>query len=247
MGKKIADDYESILDSLIEKIGGKECCLKQLLCENDYKSFSHNYKSKNKNKILEKIEKLYEKDYNQKNIVDVEISNTLWNKYIMKFYFYDECNFKFFEYLVKTEEINEISIFDESIDYDEQEDLKTYPKSFYSKLRGGNLLWEKYNRLQEEKNMGKYAAKAQEDNAKFMEKMKKFKFIQEEDSQDLSLKESDDRFFDGNKRYMLDGIFYYKLPNVTGYLTFGEEKDILLEPFFAKLFYEKIVKKLREN
>jgi tRNA splicing endonuclease len=242
-------DYENILETLIEKIGGKEYCLKQLLCENDYRSFSHNYKNKNKKSILEKIEKIYEKnkDYEQINIIDVEISNALWNKYIMKFYFYDESRFRFFEYSVKTEEICEISIFDESIDYDEQEDLKTYPKSFYSKLKGGNLLWEKYNRVQEEKNAEKYIAKAHEDNAKFMEKMKRFKFIQEEDARDLSLIESNDRFFDGNKRFMLDGIFYYKLPDILGYLTFGEKQDILLEPFFAKLFYEKIVKKLRSN
>lgn len=238
--------YENILDSLIEKIGGKEYCLKQLLCENDYRVFSHDYKHKNKKSILEKIEKFYEKE-KQKNIVDVEISHAIWNKYIMMFYYYDNYNFRFFEYSVKTEEIKEIPMFDDSIDYTENEEAKNYSRSFYSKLKGGNLLWEKYERTQEEKNAEKYELKAKEDNAKFMEKMKNFKFITEEESKNFNLTESSDRYFDGNERYLLDEVYYYKLPNISGYMTFGENKDILLEPFFAKLFYEKIVRKIREN
>lgn len=236
--------YENILDTLIEKIGGKEYCLKQLLCENDYKSFVNNYKQKNKSIIFEKIDKFYEND-KQKNIIDVEISNALWNKHIMMIYYYDDCNFRFFEYSIKSCCINEIPIFDESVDYSENEDSKNYTKSFYSKLKGGNLLWGKYNSYNEEKNLEKYELKAKENNEKFMEKMRKFKFIPEDESKDLNLVESNDRYFDGNDRYLLNGIYYYKLPNVSGFMTFEENKDILLEPYFAKLFYEKIVRKLR--
>lgn len=238
--------YEQILDSLIEKIGGKEYCLRQLLCENDYKNFTHNYKKAHKTNIVQKITELY--SVNIENIIEVEIAQSFWNKYIMKLYFYDECNFRFFEYFIKTEEITEVKIFD--YDYDDNDDsdnLKTFPKSFYAKLKGGNLLWEKYDKTQQEKNSEKIAQKSKEENDKFMEKMKCFKFITLSKGKDLNLKESEERFFDGNQRFMLGNIFYYKLPNVNGYMTFNEEKDILLEPYFAKLFYEKIVRKIREN
>lgn len=237
--------YEQILDNLIEKIGGKEYCLRQLLCENDYKNFTHSFKKTHKKNILQKIEELF--SVNNENIIEVEIAQSFWNKYIMKLYFYDECNFRFFEYSIKTEEITEINIFDYGVDCEDSDNYKTFPKSFYSKLKGGNLLWEKYDMGQQEKNSEKTAQKIKEENEKFMDKMKCFKFIQISEEENLNLQESQERFFDGNQRFMLDDIFYYKLPNVNGYMTFNEKKDILLEPYFAKLFYEKIVKKIREN
>jgi hypothetical protein len=251
-------EYNKILDNLIEMIGGKEYCLRQLLFEGDHKKFISEYKIKNRDFIINQIPKFYDSmPYDEKNIVDIEISSSVWNKYVLKIFYYDELNHRFFEFSIKTNRVEEVSLFELSDDCDD--DSKNYSRSFYSKVKGGNLLWEKYNKLLENKKMEEYAEKLQKEKIMFAEKMKKFNFIStknknsdkdnneiSEELKNLNLIEAPDQYKDGKTRYISDNKFYYLLVGIDGYITFDESVDIMLEPYFARLFYEKIVKKLRE-
>jgi hypothetical protein len=241
------EKYEKILDSLIEKIGGKEYCLRQLIFEGDYREFTSEYRTNNRNHIFNLISLLYESvPFDEKNIINIDISNTFWNKYIMKLHFYDQENFRFFEYSIKNDKVEEISLFEIKND-DEEVDNKIYAKSFYSKIKGGNIHWDKYNKLLEAKKMEEYAEKIQKEKDFFMEKMKNFKFINSNDIGDIELIEAPEQYKDGKMRYLYNKIFYYQLVGIDGYITFNEGKDITMDPAFARQFYEKIVKKLRNE
>jgi hypothetical protein len=241
--------YDKILDDLIEMIGGKEYCLRQLICEGEHKNFIKKYKEDNKKFILDQISKFYDSvPYDEKNIIDVEISNALWNKYIMKIYFYDKENHKFFEFSVKTSKVEEQLLFETlDTDCDNSANAKTYPKSFFSKLKEGVIMWEKYSKVLETKNMEEYEEKVQKEKEYFLEKMKKFKIMDQEDLESVGLLEAPEQYRDGKTRYIANNIFYYQLVGIDGYITFDDGKDIMLDPTFARHFYEKIVKRLREQ
>jgi hypothetical protein len=249
--ENITSDYNKIVDELIDMIGGKEYCLRQLLCENDHKKFISDYRNKNRENILEQIVKFYDSPhirYNNKNIIDIDISSGHWNKYILKIIFYDQENHRFFEFSIKTNKVEEISLFEAITGYDD-EDSKSYSRSFYSKIKGGSLLWDKYNKISEEKKMEEIVEKLNKEKQLFAEKMKKFNFVSLDDAKEsnLELIEAPEQYKDGKTRYLNNNIFYYKLVGINGYITLNEGKDIMLEPSFAKLFYDNIVKKLREE
>jgi hypothetical protein len=242
-GEKKNESYEKILDDLINLIGGKEYCLSQLISEGEHRNFLSGYKKDNRQKILDQISEFYDSTvFDENNILDSEITNALWNKYIMKLYFYDQENYKFFVYLLKDQKVEEVMLF-----MNDSDEEKTYTKSFFSKIKGGNNLWEKYNKILEQKEVEKCVEKVQKDKEFFIKTMKNFKFIEFENATNLELVEASEQYKDGKTRYIYDNKFYYKLVKIEGYVTFYDETDLMLEPAFAKYFYEKIVKQLRDN
>jgi hypothetical protein len=241
--QEINQEYNEIVDHLIEMIGGKEYCLRQLLFEQDHRDFVTKYRDKNREAILEKISKFYESTpYDKENIVNIEISSGAWNKHMLKVFFYDEKYHRVFEFLIKTNKVEEVSLFE----YDEFDEGKNYTRSFYSKLRGGNLLWDKYNKELESKNSEEQLDKLKKERDYFVEKMKHFKFIPDDELGDIELEEAPEQYTDGKTRYLYNNHFYYRLVGITGYITFSEKKDIMMESIFSKYFYEKIVSKLRQ-
>jgi hypothetical protein len=239
-------EYEKILDELIDMIGGREYCLRQLLFEGDHKKFISEYRKKHRDFILEQLPKFYDSvPYDEKNIIDVEISSGAWNKFILKIFYFDQEYNRFFEFSIKTNRIEEVSLFEACDD----EESKSYSRSFFSKLKGGNLLWDKYSKVLEAKQMEEYAEKLQKEKQLFNEKMKKFKFIPSDELKDLGyeLIEAPEQYKDGKTRYLHKNNFYYQLVGIDGYITFHEGSDIMMDPAFARNFYEKIVKKLRDN
>jgi hypothetical protein len=242
--EKVNPEYNEIIERMIDMIGGKEYCLRQLLFEEDHKKFINKYRESHRDSILKKISKFYESvPFNESNIVDIETSSGAWNKYILKIFFYDKKNYRIFDYSIKYSKVEEVSLFE----IDDDDETKNYSRSFFSKLKGGNQFWNEYNKMLEEKNSEDQTHKLQKEKEYFVEKMKKFKFIPDDDSKDIELEELEEQLKDGKTRYELDNKFYYRLVGINGYITFNEEKDIMLEPAFAKYFYEKIVKKLREE
>lgn len=237
-------EYSKLLDEMIEMIGGKEYCLRQLLCEYDHKKIISEYKKEHRNFILEQLPKFYDSvPYDEKNIVDVEISGGSWNKYILKIFYFDQEYNRIFEFSIKTNSVEEVSLFEPCDD----EESKSYARSFFSKLRGGNLLWDKYNKILEEKKIEETAEKLREELRSFNEKMRKFKFISSDELGDMELIEAPEQYKDGKTRYLYKNNFYYQLVGIDGYITFNEGLDIMLNPSFARHFYDKIVKKLREE
>lgn len=242
-------EYNEIIDHMLEMIGGKEYCLRQLLFEEDHRKFIEKYRNKNRNEILNKIAKFYESvPFDENNITDVEISSSVWNKYLLKLHFYDIKNYRIFEFIIKTNKVEELSLFE----FDDDNETKNYSRSFYSKLKGGNHLWNDYNKILEEQILEKNKNKDKEELSYFIQIMKKFKHVSDEDMKDTELVETDDQYRDGKKRYLLNDtennktFYYYKLvgAGINGYITFNEEKDIMLDPVFAKHFYNKIASKL---
>jgi hypothetical protein len=237
-------EFPKILDELIDMIGGKEYCLRQLLCECDHKKIVSEYKKKNRDFILGQLPKFYDSvPYDEKNIVDIEISSGAWNKYILKIFYFDQEYNRFFEFSIKTNSVEEVSLFEACDD----EDSKSYSRSFFSKLRGGNLLWEKYNKVLEDKKIEESVEKLKKELQSFNENMKKFKFIPSDEIGDIDLIEAPEQYKDGKTRYLYKNNFYYQLVGIDGYITFHEEIDIMLNPSFARHFYEKIVKRLRDD
>lgn len=238
------EKYNKILDDLIEQIGGKEFCLQQTIPENIHKNFINDYRNNNRNFMLEEIHKNFydTMQFNKDNIIDIEISSSFWNRHIMKIYFYDNINHRIFEFYIKTHKIEEVSLFKET-----ENNEKHFSKSFYAKLKNGNILWEKYNVILEEQKSEEYAEKLKKEKEFFFSKMKKFKFIEKEEFDKLNAIQAPEQYNDSNTRYILNNIFYYELSRVCGVFTFDEGIDIMLNPGFVRLFYEKIVKKLVEK
>jgi hypothetical protein len=237
--------YEEIVKYLVdEKIGGIEYCLRQLLYEGDHRELINNYKTENKNTIFEKISNFYEStQFEEKNFKDVDVLSGLWNKYMLKIYYYDRINYKFFEYSIKTDKVEEVSMFE----IRDAEESKDYNHSFFSKIKGGNSLWLEYEKVLNDKKSEEQLEKVRKELMIFSEKMKKFKFIPDDELGDFKLEEADDQYRDGKTRYLHDKKMYYRLVGINGYITFDSDTDIMLEPIFAKHFYDKIVKKLREQ
>jgi hypothetical protein len=204
---KQTQEYDKILGELIEMIGGREYCLRQLLFEGDHKKFISEYRKKHRDFILEQLPKFYDSvPYDEKNIVDIEISSGAWNKYILKIFYFDQEYNRIFEFSIKTNAVEEVSLFEACDD----EESKSYSRSFFSKLRGGNLLWDKYTKILEEKKMEEYAEKLKKEVQFFNEKMKKFKFIPNNDSNDnnnLEFIEAPEQYKDGKTRYLYQNNF----------------------------------------
>lgn len=242
--EKINPEYNEIVDCMIEMIGGKEYCLRQLLFEEDHKKIINKYRENNRSSILKKISNFYESVcFDENNITDIEISSSNWNKYILKIFFYDTKNYRIFNYSIKYNKIEEVSLFE----LDDNDDAKNYSRSFFSKLKGGNHFWNEYNKMLEGKNSKEQLIKLQNEKDYFIEKMKKYTYISNIDSKNIELEELEEQLKDGKIRYKFENVFYYKLVGINGYITFYEDKDIMLEPTFAKYFYDIIVKKLREE
>lgn len=243
---EINPEYNEIIDHMLEMLGGKEYCLRQLLFEEDHRKFITKYREKNIKNILNKISNFYESvPFEEDNIIDVEISSGAWNKYLLKLFFYDKKHHRIFEFVIKTNKIEETSLFE----FEDDDETKNYSRSFFSKIKGGNQLWNNYNKILEENSSEDNLNKMRKEIEYFKDKMKQFKHVSEED--ELKLQEADEQYKDGKIRFLYkesendEPIYYYSLVGVNGYITFNETKDIMLEPVFAKHFYNKIVKKLR--
>lgn len=243
------EKYNRILDKLIDKIGGKEWCLKQLIPEFEYREFALEYRHVYRNYILDQIRKNFydSMEFIENNFVDVDVSNALWTSHIMRLYLYDQVNHRFFDFSVRTHQVEEVSLFEACEDEDEDGNTKTYPRSFFSKLKNGNSLWEKYGKILEENQMTKHFEKMQKNRDHFLDKMKKFKLIDSEDFEELEAKKAPEQYDGGMTRFVHDDIFYYQLEGIDGYITFNDGNDIMLEPSFAKVFYEKVVEQLRDT
>lgn len=233
------ENYEKILDDLLNQSGGKEYCLRQIISESDYKKFSEEYKVNNRQTIFDKICKLYDDDtYDETKIMNIDINASLWNKYIMKLYFYDTINHRFFEYYIKTEQVENVSLF--------EDDNKTYSKSFFTKIKGGYTLWEEYEKFSAKQQQDKEVEKKMQTLLLFKEKVKKMKFVSITDFEQLNSNKAPEQYTDGKLRYLSNNHYYYYIGTLNGYITFEEGEDLLLNEDYAKLF-EKKIRESRES
>ena len=231
----INPDYEKILDDLLNQSGGKEYCLRQIISESDYRKFSDEYRTNNKSIILEKIQKLYgETPIIPTNLIDIEITPTQWNKHLMKLYFYDTVNHRFFEYSIKTIQAENVSMF--------EDDNGTYQKSFFNKVKGGYALWEQYNQPLIERQREQEIEKRAELLLLFKEKIKKMKLTSSDDFDAIASIKAPDQYTDGRVRYISNNQYYYHIADLNGYVTFEEGNDLLADDAFSKLFNEKVLK-----
>lgn len=234
------ENYEKILDDLLNQSGGKEYCLRQIISESDYRKFSEEYKNNFRSTILDKISKLYEQprredSYDETKIINIDINASLWNKYIMKLYFYDTVNYRFFEYYIKTEQVENVSLF--------EDDNRTYSKSFFTKVKGGYTLWEEYEKFSVKQQQDKEVEKKMQTLLLFKEKVtNKMKFISITDFEQLNSVKAPEQYADGKLRYISNDHYYYYIGTLNGYITFEEGVDLLLNEDFAKLFDKKIRK-----
>jgi len=229
-------EYDEILNKMIEKIGGKEYCLKQLLSEGEHKDFLKKYLKKNKEKIYLNFTNHEE----EIDIIHIEIASSLWNKYLFRIFLYDTKKYEMYEYNIRDKSMIKMEIFSNEIKNSD----KLFPKSVFYKFRGGNVLWENY-----EKNVLKTG---EEENSEeelymkyFVKKMKCFKFIPKGEEifggEELK-KVSKNEIFE---TFTLSDIYYYEFSEINGYMTFNTEDNLLIEKKFAKLFDENIIKKLK--
>lgn len=240
--------YDTIVDKLLEKIGGKEYCLRQLLPESDHRSFIVEYRNNNRKNIMKFLQERFYKElvgdkealFDENNFVDIDVNSAIWNRHIMKMYFYDTENNKFFEYYVKTGEVENVSMF-------EDDEVKTYPKSFFSKIRNGNSLWEQYKQILDKNQQEKYVEKLHKEREFFVENMKTCRFVDNEEIDALTFVKAPEQYRDGKVRYIANNVFYYQIFGISGYVTFESGTDLLLNSGFSKLFHDKIVKKVREE
>lgn len=235
--------YNAILDGLIEELGGKEWCLKQLISESLYNNFANNYQEVHHDLILNLIEEKYYKfvnmDFSKENFKKLDVLSGVWIKYIMNLYFYDVVNNRIFEFSIKKHTVTEIDIF-------EDEDNKIQAKSFFSKIKNGNSLWEKYKKTLDESNSEKINKENEENTENFINHMKKFRMIDEDEVDSLNLLEAPLQYNDGKNRFLSNNVYYYQLAGIDGFITFDSGIDIFQDIPFSKLFYEKIISQLRE-
>jgi hypothetical protein len=170
--QKYDERYTKILDDLLEQAGGKEYCLRQILTHWNLKIFNKGYLLKNRKKMINMIkDKFYENlEFNESDFINVEISTTLWNKHIFKFYFYDSKNHVFFEYSIKTDQVEKFQLFDG--------DDKNYQNSFFAKLGNGNCLWKSYQESlvkKEDKKVDQNEEQVKKEIDEIMGKMKSSK------------------------------------------------------------------------
>jgi hypothetical protein len=233
--------YNTIIDNMIDQIGGKEYCLQQLLPESVHLNFIKEYSKKCREHVLDIIKNQFYENilFDSSCIQNVDINSVVWNKHLMKIYFYDNKNYLFFEYNIKTNTVVNVSLF-------EDDDYQVYHKSFFVKLRNGNALWTQYtNNIEYEKHQ-KYIEKVKKNEEFFIEKMKDFKFLNI-DEIDLTDKMIKTRFPDDKNRYIDNNIYYYKCNDIDGYITFNSTEDTFLNRDFSKLFYDKVLVKAREE
>jgi hypothetical protein len=236
------EKYEKILDCLLKASGGKEYCLRQVLTEFDYNQFSKDYRQDHRQDIYNRISERFYQDgtvFDEGNIADIEISKTCWNKFIMKLYFYDTVNYKLFEYYIKTDKIENTSLFEDND--------KVFSKSFFPKMRNGNALWDEYKDFLEKEEREKEMARIAKDHAFFKEQVNKLKHLDMDEFDELNSIKAPDQYRDGCVRYLADNHYYYLIVGVDGYLTFEMGEDLLLNRGFSSLFYKKVVQKLRKN
>jgi hypothetical protein len=244
------EKYAKILDKLIDKIGGKEWCLKQLIPEFEYRDFSSKYRDTHKKNIFEKIQKNFydAHQFDESNIIDIEMSNSTWSNHIMKLYFYDKSTHRFFEFSIKNQIVEEISLFTTYDDDDDDEpNTKTYPKSFFSKIKNGNSLWDKYRKVLDSTQLDARLNRKQKENDYFNEKIKQLKLIDSDEFEKFEKIKTPEQYNDGKIRFIYNNVYYYEILGTEAYITFEESKDILLEePAFSKLFNEKIISQLKD-
>lgn len=235
---QLDDRYTKILDDLMDKSGGKEYCLRQILTESDYKRFVEEYRTTHKKAIFDQIQQKFYKDtqFDENNISNVDVSQSQWNKYIMKLYFYDNSNHKFFEYYVKTDQVENVPLF--------QDDREVFTASFFSKLRNGNTLWDKYSKDREDIKMKKEAERLATQSLLFREKLKQLKHVPENEFTQLKSVKLTEQHPDNRQRYVHNNHFYYYIEELDGYITFEEGEDLLLNKAFAAVFNERVLKKL---
>ena len=250
-------DFNTVLDELIDSMGcedysGKEYCLRQTISESDHRKYIREYQKTYRDNLLNKISSFYRdgENFSEDNFTEVDINNTIWTQHLFNIYFYDKVNYRFFEFSMKTNDIEEVSLF-KFCDDDDDELSKTYPKSFFSKIKGGILLWENYSDYLNEIMMEKREKKLKQKREENEEKMKNFKFLDTDEidnlkeNNELNLEEAPTQYSGGGiTRYLGNGEFYYKLRKVNGYVTFGNEVDILLDPSFNKFFYKEVLEKI---
>jgi len=254
-------DFDTVLDELIDSMGcddysGKEYCLRQTISESDHRNYINNYRKTYRNEILNKISSFYRdgENFSDHNFSDVDINNTIWTQHLFNIYFYDKINYRFFEFSLRSGDVEEVSLFKFCDDNDEDEFSKTYPKSFFSKVKGGILLWETYSDHLNEQLMEKREKKLKQKREENEEKMRTFKFLDTDEvdnlkeNNELNLEEAPTQYSGGGIiRYLGNGEFYYKLNRVNGYVTFGSKTDILLDPSFNKFFYKEVIEKIRAD
>jgi hypothetical protein len=231
------EEFENVLDTLIDQYGGKEYCLSQVLSESEYRNFYKEYRTNNRQVILDKISKLYESGgFDEANIIDIEINSSIWRDYIMKLYFYDKVNYRFFEYNIKTDQVVNYTTFENS--------TKTYVKSFYTKIKWGNMLWDEF-----EKYLTKLKEEEQIENEKryrlfFLEKIKKMKMLTDTEFAKLDAVKAPIQYRDAMARYICDNKYYYKHIRYRDYITFEESEDLpIVHEVFRVLDEKKILSK----
>lgn len=233
------ENYEKILDTMLNLMGGKEYCVKQVVTENIHKKIINDFRNNNKQHIFSLFKNFYTDNFDEKNIINVDINNSHWNNYFLKIVYYDTENFRFFIYNIKKNILEETSLFIND------DDEKNYSKTFFSKIKGGNNLWDKYEKHIENKLSEN--EKSQNELNFFYDNIKNFQFINIDDiNENFNPHESLEQYQDGNIRYLHNNIYYYKIVGINGFITFHNDNDLLLNSGFARNFYEKIVKQIRE-
>lgn len=234
--------YNEILDKLIDASGGKEYCLTQILTETVYNQFVKSFYKEHEKMILEKIEEQFYTDgtiFDEKNMINVEINRTCWNKYIMKIYVYDRVNFKLFVYYVKTEKVENVQLFDDN--------TCVFARSFYPKLKDNNILWEEYERYINRDEIELEKKQFIQDSELFLKKINNLKHINNETFKTLNQNKAENQQRDGCIRYLSNNIFYYYFTSIDGYLTFEDTDDLLLNKGFARLFHTKILGNIKKQ
>lgn len=218
------DNYNTILDNLVEMVGGKEYCIKNLISETDYKMFLNEYRNKKETFIYNLLEKFYP-NYDKSNIIEVDVLSNYWIPYFMKLHYYDYVHFKFFEFSIKNNTFVEIPTFSTN--------ELIISKSFYLKIRNGYELFDKY---ENSKN-----ANMSDDKKFFNDKMKICSHVESAVVEPVVI-----QYPDNIIRFTSNNIFYYQFPEIDGYITFHDEVDLMLEPIFVKNFYEHVIKKVKK-
>jgi hypothetical protein len=120
----MTDEYNTILNELIETIGGKELCLRQMLPESVYRTFIKKYREDNKEKIMNLIN-------SNTKIIDADINSANWIKYFMKIFYYDSEKQVIYEYDIKMEKVT-------------IEEIVLNGVSSFSKFKNGYMLEDLY-------------------------------------------------------------------------------------------------------
>ncbi|ATZ80465.1 hypothetical protein BMW23_0412 [Bodo saltans virus] len=240
-------NYDKIIDDLFECTGGKEYCLFQILPEHDYKKFVKKFIMEYGELIYKKIEELYTKNdmiFNKSSIIELEISSTIWNKYMMKLYYFDRSTHKLFEFNIKNNSACEISLYDSKIPSDSKACRlfggHSYSSCFLTKTKNGSALWSE---IEKEQNIRNKALDEAENERIYTEMIQTCKFLTQDEINNLQLIQTSLQYKDFYIRYICNGIFYYsrstatkESPNKRIYFTFGTASDYIARHGYGHIF-----------